>query len=58
MDLKGNNMRYEEENKATKVRRPNYNSPDCGKDYSEEDARTARRLGDNGKPAPVDPDKK
>ena len=51
-------MRYEEEGKATKVRRPNYNSPDCGKDYSEEDARTTRRLGDNSKPAPADPYKK
>jgi len=50
--------RMEEQNKATKVRSPNYNAPDCGKDYSEEDALYERRCSDRSKPAPVDPDKK
>jgi len=48
----------EEQAKATKVRRPNYNAPDCGMDYSEDDALYERRCSDRSKPAPVDPDKK
>ena len=51
-------MRDEAEAQATKTRSPNYNAPNCGRDYSEEDARTERRLGDNSKPAPSDPYKK
>jgi len=39
------------QNQATEVRRPNYNDPSCGKDFSEDDARYERRMQDNSKPA-------